>query len=398
MEYAVESDQLSKNYGSMHALRGVNLHVPRGEIYGFVGRNGAGKTTCLRVLTGLQKPSEGSYQLFGIDYRNRREIRHQRNRIGAIIDSAAMYQDLGALENLRLQLLMMGVPDKSEAEYLLDLVGLSQAGKRPVRTYSLGMKQRLGIAMALAGSPDLLILDEPVNGLDPQGIIELRELIDRLRMQEGITFLISSHYLDELARLATWFGFLNHGKLIREVSREKMEQEQTEGESTEKPGQTHDQANSGTPAGQPGQTAKQDDEEFVLVAGFAGHESGITVYIECGKGSVPPDTMMTLSPINGNMIKTLVNSAVDGEVLETRAIHVLLHDPQGGIVTPQKPIRFRLYPSSWNYTSDRLVVLQILDDNTVTEVASSNDFRAIANSGIPFEAQANGIYVIVNVA
>ena len=174
--------------------------------------------------------------------------------------------------------------------------------------------------------------------------------------------------------------------------------QQTEGESTEKPVQTPAQANSGTPAGQPGQTAKQDDEEFVLVAGFAGHESGITVYIECGKGSVPPDTMMTLSPINGNMIKTLVNSAVDGEVLETRAIHVLLHDPQGGVVTPQKPIRFRLYPSSWNYTSDRLVVLQILDDNTVTEVASSNDFRAIANSGIPFEAQANGIYVIVNVA
>ena len=225
MEYAVESDQLSKNYGSVKALSSVSMHVPRGEIYGFVGRNGAGKTTCLRVLTGLQKPSEGSYQLFGVDYRNRREIRHQRNRIGAIIDSAAMYQDLGALENLRLQLLMMGVPDKSEAEYLLGLVGLSQAGKRPVRTYSLGMKQRLGIAMALAGSPDLLILDEPVNGLDPQGIIELRELIDRLRMQEGITFLISSHYLDELARLATWFGFLNHGKLIREVSREKMEQD-----------------------------------------------------------------------------------------------------------------------------------------------------------------------------
>ena len=217
MEYAVESDQLSKNYGSVKALSSVSMHVPRGEIYGFVGRNGAGKTTCLRVLTGLQKPSEGSYQLFGVDYRNQREIRHQRNRIGAIIDSAAMYQDLGALENLRLQLLMMGVPDKSEAEYLLGLVGLSQVGTR--------MKQRLGIAMALAGSPDLLVLDEPVNGLDPQGIIELRELIDRLRMQEGITFLISSHYLDELARLATWFGFLNHGKLIREVSREKMEQD-----------------------------------------------------------------------------------------------------------------------------------------------------------------------------
>ena len=169
-------------------------------------------------------------------------------------------------------------------------------------------------------------------------------------------------------------------------------------ENTANPDQTPDQASGRTPGVQRERKTTQDDEEFVLVAGFAGHESGITIYIECGSGSVPPDTMMTLSPINGNMIKTLVNNAVDGTVLETRAIHVLLHDPQGGVVTPQKPVRFRLYPSSWNYTSDRLVVLQILDDNTVTEVASSNDFRAIANSGIPFEAQANGIYAIVNVA
>ena len=158
------------------------------------------------------------------------------------------------------------------------------------------------------------------------------------------------------------------------------------------------QSSGGTQAAQPGSQTAEDDEEFALVAGFAGHESGVTIYIEAGKGSVPADTMMTLSPINGNNIKTLVNSAVDGEVLEIRALHVLLHSPQGEVVNAQKPMRFRLYPSSWHYTADRIVVLQILEDNTVTEVASSNDFRAIANSGIPFEAKENGIYAVVNVA
>ena len=170
--------------------------------------------------------------------------------------------------------------------------------------------------------------------------------------------------------------------------------ENTQGEA----GQSSGQSSSGTQATQPGSKTAEDDEEFVLVAGFAGHESGVTIYIEAGKGSVPPDTMMTLSPINGNNIKTLVNSAVDGEVLEIRALHVLLHSPQGEVVNAQKPMRFRLYPSSWHYTADRIVVLQILEDNTVTEVASSNDFRAIANSGIPFEAKENGIYAVVNVA
>ena len=152
------------------------------------------------------------------------------------------------------------------------------------------------------------------------------------------------------------------------------------------------------PAGGPAQPAKSEDEEFVLVAGFAGHESGITIYIEAGKGSVPPDTMMTLSSINGNMIKSLVNDAADGEVLETRALHVLLHDQLGNTVDPQKPMRFRQYPSSWNYTADHLLVLQILEDSTVNIVARSEDFREIATSGIRFEAQDNGIYAIVNVA
>ena len=152
------------------------------------------------------------------------------------------------------------------------------------------------------------------------------------------------------------------------------------------------------PAGGPAQPAKSEDEEFVLVAGFAGNESGVTIYIDAGKGSVPPDTMMTLSPINGNMIKTLVSEAADGEVLETRALHVLLHDPFGNTVEPQKPMRFRMYPTSWDYTADHILILQILEDNTVNVVARANDFREIAISGIRFEAQHNGIYAVVNVA
>ena len=158
------------------------------------------------------------------------------------------------------------------------------------------------------------------------------------------------------------------------------------------------QPQAGASSGEPAQPAKTADEEFVMVAGFAGNESGVTIYIEAGEGSVPPDTMWTLSPINGNQIKTLVNSAADGEVLETRAFHVLLHDPFGNTVDPQKPMRFRLYPTSWNYTADHILVLQILEDNTVNIVARADDFREIATSGIRFEAQYNGIYAVVNVA
>ena len=170
------------------------------------------------------------------------------------------------------------------------------------------------------------------------------------------------------------------------------------------------QPQAGDPSGQPaGETtgnttggayaapAKAEDD-FVLVAGFAGNESGVTIYLEAGSGSVPPDTMWTLSPINGNQIKTLVNSASDGEVLETRAFHVLLHDQFGNTVDAKKPMRFRLYPTSWNYTADHILVLQILEDNTVNVVARADDFREIATSGIRFEAQYNGIYAVVNVA
>ena len=163
------------------------------------------------------------------------------------------------------------------------------------------------------------------------------------------------------------------------------------------PGQTPDQPAGDTSSGAFAAPAKAEDD-FVLVAGFAGNESGVTIYLEAGAGSVPPDTMWTLSPINGNQIKTLVNSAADGEVLETRAFHVLLHDQFGNTVDPQKPMRFRLYPTSWDYTADHILVLQILEDNTVNVVARADDFKEIATSGIRFEAQYNGIYAVVNVA
>lgn len=163
------------------------------------------------------------------------------------------------------------------------------------------------------------------------------------------------------------------------------------------PGQPAGESTGETTGGAYAAPARAEDD-FVLVAGFAGNESGVTIYIEAGEGSVPPDTMWTLSPINGNQIKTLVNSASDGEVLETRAFHVLLHDQFGNTVDAKKPMRFRLYPTSWNYTADHILVLQILEDNTVNVVARADDFREIATSGIRFEAQYNGIYAVVNVA
>ena len=243
MKYAVETEHLTKEYRSIDmfsrnwgtnagkkrkafiALRDVTIHVPRGEIYGFIGRNGAGKTTLIRVLTGLQQATEGTVRLFGVDSRDK-EILRERRRIGAIVEAPALYPDLSAEENLLLQQKQLGLSDTMKTRTLLERVGLENVGTRPVRTWSLGMKQRLGIAMALAGSPDLLILDEPLNGLDPQGIIELRELILNLKEQEGITFFVSSHYLDELSRIATWYGFIDHGRIVREMSAKDLSKQE----------------------------------------------------------------------------------------------------------------------------------------------------------------------------
>ena len=222
MEYVLETNGLSKRYRDFTALNGLNMHIPKGSIYGFVGRNGAGKTTLIRLICGLQEPTSGSFTLYGAKNTDAK-IERARRRMGAVVESPAVYPDMTAEENLRQQYLVLGMPSADGIAELLHLVGLDGTGKKKVKNFSLGMRQRLGIAVALAGNPDFLVLDEPVNGLDPQGIIEMRELILKLNREHGITVLISSHILDELSRLATHYGFIDGGHMVKEMSAEELE-------------------------------------------------------------------------------------------------------------------------------------------------------------------------------
>ena len=222
MEYVLTTEGLSKHYGKFKALDGLSMHVPKGAIYGFVGKNGAGKTTLIRLVCGLQAPTAGSYSIYGIDSKDK-SISKSRRRMGAVVETPAIYMDMTARENLKQQYLLLGLPSYEGIDELLTLVGLADTGKKKARNFSLGMKQRLGIAIALAGDPDFLVLDEPVNGLDPQGIIEIRELILKLNRERQITVLISSHILDELSRLATHYGFIDGGRMVKERSAAELE-------------------------------------------------------------------------------------------------------------------------------------------------------------------------------
>lgn len=223
MEYVLTTENLTKRYHKFTALDGLDMHVPKGSIYGFVGRNGAGKTTLIRLICGLQFPTSGDFTLYGVNSGS--GIEKARRRIGAVVETPSLYLDMTAEDNLKLQYLTLGLPSYEGISELLDQVGLGDTGKKKVKNFSLGMRQRLGIAVALCGSPDFLILDEPVNGLDPQGIIEVRELILKLNRENQITFLISSHILDELSRLATHYGFINGGRMVKEISAEELERE-----------------------------------------------------------------------------------------------------------------------------------------------------------------------------
>lgn len=222
MEYVLTTQNLSKPYRKFQALDDFTMHVPKGAIYGFVGKNGAGKTTLIRLVCGLQAPTAGSYSIYGIDYKDK-TISKARRRMGAVVETPAIYMDMTATENLKQQYLLIGLPSYEGIDDLLALVGLANTGKKKVRNFSLGMKQRLGIAIALAGDPDFLVLDEPINGLDPQGIIEIRELILKLNRERQITVLISSHILDELSRLATHYGFIDKGRMVKEMSAAELE-------------------------------------------------------------------------------------------------------------------------------------------------------------------------------
>ena len=222
MDYVLKTKELSKSYRHFKALDGLTMNVPKGSVYGFVGRNGAGKTTLIRLLCGLQEPTGGELELYGRSYKDK-DIGKSRRRLGAVVETPSIYLDMTAEENLRYQYRLIGLPGYDNIPELLKLVGLEDTGKKKAKNFSLGMRQRLGIAIALCGDPDLLVLDEPINGLDPQGIIEIRELILKLNRERKITFIISSHILDELSKLATHYGFIDSGRIVREISAEELE-------------------------------------------------------------------------------------------------------------------------------------------------------------------------------
>lgn len=219
MEYILETKNLTKQYGRQKAVDSVNLHVRQGDIYGLIGRNGAGKTTIMKMISGLAAPTEGSFSIFGHEGRT---AELYMSRLGTLIEAPGIYPNMTARANLKIKCLAMGVRKKNEIDELLEIVGLADTGRKRVKNFSLGMKQRLGIALALVGEPDILILDEPINGLDPQGIAEVRETLARLNREKNITFIISSHILEELSKIATNYGIINDGVLIKEMTREQL--------------------------------------------------------------------------------------------------------------------------------------------------------------------------------
>lgn len=218
--YAIETNNLTKKYKNKTVVDKVNLFVPEGSIFGFVGENGAGKTTIMRLLTGLSEPSGGSYKLFDISNTDRK-IYETRSHISAIVESTSLIPTMNALENLKFAYLYLGLSQEIDFNQLLKTVGLIDVGNKKVKDYSLGMRQRLGIALALLNEPRLLLLDEPMNGLDPEGIAELRDLLINLN-RKGITILISSHILSELEKIATHYGILSHGRLIKTITSEEL--------------------------------------------------------------------------------------------------------------------------------------------------------------------------------
>lgn len=220
MEYILETNNLTKVYGQKEAAKDVNLHIREGQIYGLIGRNGTGKTTIMRMISGLSRPTRGSYSLFG---KTGMQMQMLLKNVGVLIEHPGLYPRLSAYENLKIKCIGMGIKPKGYVEGLFKTVGLENTdAKKGAGSYSLGMRQRLGIALALVGDPRMIILDEPINGLDPQGIVEVREMLARLRDERGITIMISSHILDELGKIADSYGVIHEGKLLDEFSAEEL--------------------------------------------------------------------------------------------------------------------------------------------------------------------------------
>ena len=219
----ITTNGLCKVYGGKLVIDHVDMHIPESSIYGFVGENGSGKTTIMRLLTGLAEPSAGSFTLFGVSNKDRK-IYEVRNQVSAIVETTSLIPSMTARDNMVYQELYLGIKQtESERMELLKKVHLEEVGEKKVKNFSLGMKQRLGIALALMNNPKLMLLDEPMNGLDPEGIAELRELLIELNQKEGITVLISSHILSELEKIASCYGFISHGKILEEVTAEELQ-------------------------------------------------------------------------------------------------------------------------------------------------------------------------------
>lgn len=224
MEQAVlQTKNLTKRYKSVAAVDSISITVQKGDIYGLIGRNGAGKTTLMRLITALSIKDEGDISLFGAN--GEAALNTARKRIGAVIEAPALYPNLTAEQNLEYYRILKGIPDKGIIEKALKAVDLCATNNKKVKNFSLGMKQRLGIALALLGSPDFIILDEPINGLDPMGIVEMRDTFTRLNRELGITLMISSHILSELSIVATRYGIINNGKLIKELTSDELKEQ-----------------------------------------------------------------------------------------------------------------------------------------------------------------------------
>lgn len=217
MENILKTSNLTKTFSKKNAVSNVNMNIKKGDIYGFIGRNGAGKTTLIKMIVGLSSPTSGSIELF-----DNKDLEKQRRKIGTVIEAPAFVPHLSAKENMYIQWKLLGSKNKSIIDETLKLVGLDNVGNKKVKKFSLGMKQRLGIAMTLMGEPEFLVLDEPTNGLDPEGIIEIRKMLKKLNQERGLTILISSHILGELSKLATRYGIINNGVLVEEFTDQEL--------------------------------------------------------------------------------------------------------------------------------------------------------------------------------
>ena len=221
----IQTRSLSKRYKDNWAVDHLDLSVEQGDIYGFIGRNGAGKSTTLKLLCGLARPTQGEALIFGKPVRDP----VARRRVGALIEQPGLYPDLSGRENLRLYAGLLGLDSpERQTDEAMEIMGLSPGEKKPVRHYSMGMKQRLGVGLALLGGPDLLLLDEPINGLDPEGIRQMRDLLLRLNRERGLTILISSHILGELSKIATRYGIIQQGRLVEQLTAGELEQKCTD--------------------------------------------------------------------------------------------------------------------------------------------------------------------------